>query len=80
MSTMFATRDAFASGQRVEEPEKIPNSYTLEVITPKKGKPRHKYDFYLRVGFFLSVICILTGIALHILEYSMRADVKGKLT
>jgi hypothetical protein len=76
MSSMFVGRDAFASGQRMDEPEKIP-SYTLEVITPKDGRPRHKYDFFLRGGFFLSVICILTGIALHILEYSMRATDKG---
>ena len=76
MSSLFGSRGAFASGQRVEEPKKVP-SYSLEVMTPKNGRPPHKYDFFLRAGFFLSVICILTGIAMHILEYSMRATDKG---
>ena len=76
MSAMFVSRDAFASGQGVEELEKVPNS-GLEVVTKKNGRPRHKYHFYMQIGFYLSIMSILTGIAMHIAEYSMMATEKG---
>ena len=52
----------------------------FEVITGDSlGKNRdRKYGRLLQAGFVLSVITIITGVVLHIIEYAMRADAAGK--
>ena len=51
----------------------------FEVITGDSlGKNRdRKYGRLLQAGFVLSVITIITGVVLHIIEYAMRADAAG---
>lgn len=57
---------------------KVTKFYLEELEVTKSTGRFPRYDRLLTVGFVFSVIAIVTGVALHIAEYSMRADPNGE--
>ena len=76
---MAATHDGENVGTRKSEDTSDFEKFYIEELEVPNAKGRLvKYDRLLHLGFVLSVVAIVTGVALHIAEYSMRADPNGK--
>lgn len=56
----------------------LENIYDEDASTSNAVLPVPKHSNLLRGGFAVSVVSIMTGVALHLAEYGLRSDPKGK--
>lgn len=58
----------------------LENIYDEDAMPSNAILPVPKHTNLLRAGFSLSIMSIMIGIALHLAEYGLRSDPKGKFS